>query len=411
MSEESHREARQVRKIEGQRRGSTVYVFDDQAYVKDRQYNEKLHVRCHLVKSGYHGRGHINLENSTMMVTKDHNHDSQASYIEQMELKSHVYDERCARAPASAATSVSFESVRRTLLNERNKYLPPAPASPLEAADFLASNTMFQSFYKGVATYNDNLALIMYEDGIEDIVMHVEETAMDATFSVVPAIFEEHLTIFGRFGDNFLPMFHVLMTSRQGELYTAVLNRIKSQLPGLDPTIVHSDLKVAIHNAIADKIEEGLQFLRNSKPQIPRQATVDSLVEYYNFWLRRIGVDSRGKQWHRRGSRKLTELLAGGTVEALIKRTRYLGMKKRVLRTDEPDEEGQQQVVQVGNETEAEETDDVQPHPEPEPLLEEEPEAVYHSPIHPPRRSRPREAAAPYTPPRTRMAASRQAQV
>ncbi|XP_045113730.1 uncharacterized protein LOC123505987 [Portunus trituberculatus] len=90
------------------------------------------------------------------------------------------------------------------------------------------------------------------------------------------------------------------------------------------------------------------------------------------------------------------ELLAGGTVEAFIKRTRYLGMKKRVLRTDEPDEEGQQQVVQVGNETEAEETDDVQPHPEPEPLLEEEPEAVYHSPIHPPRRSRPRKAAAPY---------------
>ncbi|KAK8392022.1 hypothetical protein O3P69_017561 [Scylla paramamosain] len=289
MSEESHREARQVRKIEGQRRGSTVYVFDDQAYVKDRQYNEKLYVRCHLFKSGCHGRGHINLENSTMMVTKD----SQASYIEQMELKSHVYDERCARAPASAATSVSFESVRRTLLNERNKYLPPAPASPLEAADFLASNTMFQSFYKGVATYNDNLALIMYEDGIEDIVMHVEEMAMDATFSVVPAIFEQHLTIFGRFGDNFLPMFHVLMTSRQGELYTAVLDRIKSQLPGLDPTIVHSDFEVAIHNAIADKIEKGLQLLRNSKPQIPRQqAAVDSLVEYYNnFWLRRIGVD------------------------------------------------------------------------------------------------------------------------
>uniref|UniRef100_A0A0P4VXE0 MULE transposase domain-containing protein n=1 Tax=Scylla olivacea TaxID=85551 RepID=A0A0P4VXE0_SCYOL len=109
---------------------------------------------------------------------------------------------------------------------------------------------MFQSFYKGVATYNDNLALIMYEDGIEDIVMHVEEMAMDATFSVVPAIFELHLTIFGRFGDNFLPMFHVLMTSRQGELYTAVLDRIKSQLPGLDPTIVHSDFEVAIHNAI-----------------------------------------------------------------------------------------------------------------------------------------------------------------
>ncbi|XP_045113756.1 uncharacterized protein LOC123506012 [Portunus trituberculatus] len=269
MSEENHREARQVRKIEGQRRGSTVYVFDDQAYVKDRQYNEKLHVRCHLFKSGCHGRGHINLENSTMMVTKDHNHDSQASYIEQMELKScmkdsikndptqnarHVYDERCARAPASAATSVSFESVRRTLLNERNKYLPPAPASPLEAADFLASNTMFQSFYKGVATYNDNLALIMYEDGIEDIVMHVEEMAMDATFSVVPAIFEQHLTIFGRFGDNFLPMFHVLMTSRHGELYTAVLDRIKSQLPGLDPTIVHRDFEVAIHNAIDNKL-------------------------------------------------------------------------------------------------------------------------------------------------------------
>ncbi|XP_045116617.1 uncharacterized protein LOC123507580 isoform X2 [Portunus trituberculatus] len=100
------------------------------------------------------------------------------------------------------------------------------------------------------------------------------------------------------------------------------------------------------------------------------------------------------------------ELLAGGTVEAFIKHTRYLGMKKRILRTDE---ERQQQVVQVGNETEAEETDDVQPHPEPEPLLEEEPETVYHSPIHHSRRSRPREAAAPYTPPRTRMAASRQA--
>ncbi|MPC53764.1 hypothetical protein E2C01_047663 [Portunus trituberculatus] len=84
MSEESHREARQVRKIEGQRRGSTVYVFDDQGYVKDRQYNEKLHVWCHLFKSGCHGRGYINLENSTMIVTKDHNHDSQASYIEQM---------------------------------------------------------------------------------------------------------------------------------------------------------------------------------------------------------------------------------------------------------------------------------------------------------------------------------------
>ncbi|KAK3880151.1 hypothetical protein Pcinc_015322 [Petrolisthes cinctipes] len=92
MSEGSQGEVRQVRNIEGQRRGSIVYIFDDQAYVKDRQYNDKLHVRCHLFKSVCLGRGHIILENSTMMLTKDHNHGSQASYIEQMELKSSMKD-------------------------------------------------------------------------------------------------------------------------------------------------------------------------------------------------------------------------------------------------------------------------------------------------------------------------------
>ena len=69
-----------------------MYVFDDQAYVKDRQYNEKIHVRCHLFKSGCLRGSHINLQNNSIMVTQDHNHDSQASYIEQIELKSSMKD-------------------------------------------------------------------------------------------------------------------------------------------------------------------------------------------------------------------------------------------------------------------------------------------------------------------------------
>lgn len=47
---------------------------------------------------------------------------------------------------------------------------------------------MFQSFFKGVVTYNDSLALIMYRNCIGDIFMHVEEMAVDAVFSVVPAV-------------------------------------------------------------------------------------------------------------------------------------------------------------------------------------------------------------------------------
>lgn len=77
----------------------------------------------------------------------------------------------------------------------------------------------------------------MRDGADQDIAMHEREMA---TFYAV--LFEQHMTNFGLFVDNFLPVFQVLVTGRRGGLHAAVHERIESQLPEVDPTIGHSIL-------------------------------------------------------------------------------------------------------------------------------------------------------------------------
>ena len=153
-----------------------------------------------------------------------------------------------------------FPGVERNLQKIKNKINPPIPKQKEEIVECLSSS-QYSPLLQDVAYYNEHLALIWYPNELSDILqqIHVPEVCMDATFRCVPDVFGpngQHFTIMGLFNrvgteqDNWLPMVHVSMTCKQEGLYTAVLDKVWSELTSLRPAYCHCDFERQLHNAI-----------------------------------------------------------------------------------------------------------------------------------------------------------------
>ena len=138
---------------EGKRKGSVVYVYEGQVYVKDRLYQSKLHVRCWLFKTTGQecpARAHICLNTDKLEVKAPHReYGSQEVELGKKDLKKRVkervvaeatrnprevFNEVCRDVGDGIASQVSYNSIRKQFWNERLKLHPPCPLVPRRLA-------------------------------------------------------------------------------------------------------------------------------------------------------------------------------------------------------------------------------------------------------------------------------------
>ena len=70
----------------------------------------------------------------------------------------------------------------------------------------------------------------------------------DATFIVVPRLFYQLLTIFIPLKGHTIPAIHILMSSKNEQLYKAVLCSLKDFLPNFNPSIAMCDFEKSSRN-------------------------------------------------------------------------------------------------------------------------------------------------------------------
>lgn len=89
----------------------------------------------------------------------------------------------------------------------------------------------------------------------------------DATFSVVPNLFEQLWILFGRLHRTYAPAVYVLMSRRTEDSYRFVLNKLIELEPRLQPESIATDFEIAELNSFRvyileiGTLEEWARFL------------------------------------------------------------------------------------------------------------------------------------------------------
>ena len=87
---------------------------------------------------------------------------------------------------------------------------------------------------------------------MKDILTRISNIQFDGTFFAVPIQFYQFWTLFVTFDNHTLPAYFCLMTGKEGQLYTAVLDNISSLIPQFQPKLCMSDWEPAPRNSMKE---------------------------------------------------------------------------------------------------------------------------------------------------------------
>ena len=114
--------------------------------------------------------------------------------------------------------------------------------------------TSFGQFHRStVIGINNQIAIICFSDTMMDILTRISNIQFDGTFFAVPIQFYQLWTLFVAFDNHTLPAIFCLMTGKEGQLYTAVLDRISSLIPQFQPKLCMSDWEPAPRNSMKEE--------------------------------------------------------------------------------------------------------------------------------------------------------------
>ena len=88
---------------------------------------------------------------------------------------------------------------------------------------------------------SEGIGMIFFSDKLDTFISEICGVHFDGTFQTVPNQLYQLWTILFCVGRHCLPAIHCLMTSKEEELYTAVIHKIKSLLPQFLPLSTMSD--------------------------------------------------------------------------------------------------------------------------------------------------------------------------
>ena len=259
---------------EGEKRGSTLWIYDGKGYIKDRELNDKIFLRCRRFKSDFcEGRAKIVLAENMLNITTAHSDQctDTAEVFSIIELKS-TLKRRAENTTSSirqlfndgvegsiVADQICFPQLANSMVKRRRLMIPNIPQTPMEAYQVIVSDpNRFGKHFRSVVTGSNHsevdpeMSLIFTS---ETMVSFIDEgnsvfLQLDATFSIVPQNFYQHLTIMVEEKDYMLPLFHILMTKKTESLYQSTFYEIKRLFPNLHPIHMMMDYERALDNSV-----------------------------------------------------------------------------------------------------------------------------------------------------------------
>ena len=261
------------RVTEGEKRGSTLWIYDGKGYIKDRELNDQIFLRCRRFKSDCEGRAKIVLAENMLNITTAHSDQctDTAEVFSIIELKSTL--KRQAENTTSSirqlfndgveglivADQICYPQLSNSMNKRRRLMIPNIPQTPMEDYQVIVSDpNRFGKHFRSVVMGSNHsevdpeMSLIFSS---ETMVSFIDEGSsvflqLDATFSIVPQNFNPHLTIMVEEKDYMFPSFHILMAKKTESLYQSAFYEIKRLFPNLHPIHMIMDYERALDNSV-----------------------------------------------------------------------------------------------------------------------------------------------------------------
>ena len=95
--------------------------------------------------------------------------------------------------------------------------------------------TRFSNYFRSMVIIHEGAAAIFASDLMLPKLKEAKSVSFDGTFYVVPKLFYQLFTIFIQEQHHAFPAIHILMSSKNDNLYTAVLQKIVEMIPDFQP--------------------------------------------------------------------------------------------------------------------------------------------------------------------------------
>ena len=161
-----------------------------------------------------------------------------------------IFNDVCRSADADTAPSITFSELENVMYKRRRLAQPALPTSPTDADTVIRSSRYVQldgsDFYRGVAdAAHDGTALVFASAKQLQVLQGASDVYFDATFKVVPSVFNQLLTVFVPYADSAFPVFFALMSRKTAALYAKVFEKMKGLVPLFDPSSAMADFEEA----------------------------------------------------------------------------------------------------------------------------------------------------------------------
>ena len=241
--------------------GKVYTTSDGYKYINSKINEKYIYLKCTIFRSGCKGTGRLNRETDLITPLSQHDHNIE-------EYKSDVFDlkTKCKTTAMHSQTNLrlKFLMIQQEVIPVRVKLHLTSANQPCivrgeicnqkfpDAFKFceMLCTTSFGKYFPGSVNCGTDTAAIFYSDTMSSA--EVIHSQFEGTFFTVPIQFAQLWTIFVAIGRHSLPAIHCLMTAKNQELYTAVLEKIQSKIPLFKAVASMSDWEPAPRNAIKE---------------------------------------------------------------------------------------------------------------------------------------------------------------
>ncbi len=158
--------------------------------------------------------------------------------------------------PGAASSMPTFSSLSHTLYRERRSVFPPLPAT----RDALIIPRRFKKTTAGqrflLKSGRHNRYIIFASDANLRELCTVQHVSMDGTFSTVPRIYQQLLTIHGFFDNCLLPLVYVLMSHKTTRSYARVFSGLKAACLNLGLQLAPADIMTDFETGLIPAIQQ-----------------------------------------------------------------------------------------------------------------------------------------------------------
>ena len=147
------------------------------------------------------------------------------------------------------ASEISFNECESSMYRSRRRLQSKISLTAIEFSVMLPKST-FETHHKFTVTATNHTAVIFHSERMKNYLSEISKIQSVGTFYTVPTQFSQLWTIFVVIDRHALPGIHCLMTSKDQELYTAILAKIHSLVPEIRPEISIFDWEPAPRNAL-----------------------------------------------------------------------------------------------------------------------------------------------------------------